>query len=237
MDGLNNLDVAIIIMVGLSALLALSRGLLREILSIIGWALSALLVVYLLPFVRPFANAYISNPTAADIAASIVILIVFIVVWVIFSCFITHKIRGTKLSSVDRGLGFMFGALRAVLLVVLAYIFINWLIPKENQIDLLTESKCLTLVSGVADDVESLIPEKMMTELKDKAKVQSLKAMEEAEKKKEEKTQDLFDKLTQPQTKKIEEEIKGDIESSVEEFEGYSEGQRDDINRLLEAVE
>ena len=106
MDSFNNLDIGIMILVALSALIALSRGLFREILSIIGWFLSAAVVVYLLPFVRPFFNAYVSNPVAADVAASVVILIIFIILWVVFSCFITHKIRGSKLSSVDRALGF-----------------------------------------------------------------------------------------------------------------------------------
>ena len=35
---LNNLDIIILIILGLSALIALSRGLIKEVLSIIGWA-------------------------------------------------------------------------------------------------------------------------------------------------------------------------------------------------------
>ena len=34
---LNNLDIIILIILGLSALIALSRGLIKEVLSIIGW--------------------------------------------------------------------------------------------------------------------------------------------------------------------------------------------------------
>ncbi len=237
MEDFNNLDIAIMIIVALSAVIALSRGLFREILSIIGWFLSAVVVVFLLPFVRPFANAYISNPTAADIAASIVILIVFVVIWVIFSCFVTHKIRGTKLGIWDRGLGFIFGAVRAILLVVLAYIFINWLIPKDNQVDLIAKSKCLNMVAPIAASVEGLIPEEMMKDLKERAKVQSVKSMEQ--KKKEEAVKSLFEQLSQPKTEADQkmEEVEEDLEEVVEEFEGYKEGQRDDLNRLIDATE
>ena len=50
MTDINNLDVVILILVGISGLIALSRGLIKEVLSIIGWVLSALAVVWLLPF-------------------------------------------------------------------------------------------------------------------------------------------------------------------------------------------
>ena len=39
---LNNLDIIILIILGLSALIALSRGLIKEVLSIIGWVLAPL---------------------------------------------------------------------------------------------------------------------------------------------------------------------------------------------------
>ena len=38
---LNNLDIIILIILGLSALIALSRGLIKEVLSIIGWVLGS----------------------------------------------------------------------------------------------------------------------------------------------------------------------------------------------------
>ena len=46
---LNNLDIIILIILGLSALIALSRGLIKEVLSIIGWVLGSAAVIYLLP--------------------------------------------------------------------------------------------------------------------------------------------------------------------------------------------
>lgn len=61
MQQLNNLDVIILIIVGIFRLIALSRGLIKEVLSIIGWVLSAASVIYLLPVLTPFATKYIES--------------------------------------------------------------------------------------------------------------------------------------------------------------------------------
>lgn len=39
MQQLNNMDIAILVIVGISALIALGRGLVKEVLSIVGWVL------------------------------------------------------------------------------------------------------------------------------------------------------------------------------------------------------
>ena len=70
---LNNVDVIILIIVGISALIALSRGLMKEVLSIIGWVLGCVAIIYLLPVLNPFTMKYIENGTVAGILTSIVI--------------------------------------------------------------------------------------------------------------------------------------------------------------------
>ena len=46
---LSTLDVIILVVVALSALIALARGLVKEVLSIVGWVLATLAIIYLLP--------------------------------------------------------------------------------------------------------------------------------------------------------------------------------------------
>ena len=116
---LNNLDVIILIVVGISALIALSRGLMKEVLSIIGWVLGCVAIIYLLPVLNPFTMKYIENGTVAGILTSIVILIVFLVIWILATGKIVSKIRSSKLSGLDRTLGLFFGIARAFLLIIL----------------------------------------------------------------------------------------------------------------------
>lgn len=54
---LNNLDIIILFVIGISALIALSRGLVKEVLSIIGWVLGTIAVnLYFAPCSLPFAK-------------------------------------------------------------------------------------------------------------------------------------------------------------------------------------
>ena len=141
MSQLNNLDVIILIVVAISALIALSRGLIKEVLSIVGWVLGCAAIIYLLPFLSPIAGVYIKSPTMAGIAASLFILIVFLIVWILLTGNLVGKVRNSKLGSIDRLLGLFFGILRAFLLVILVYILISWIQPKDKWSDTFKESK------------------------------------------------------------------------------------------------
>ena len=99
---LNNLDIIILIILGLSALIALSRGLIKEVLSIIGWVLGSAAVIYLLPVFTPITKEYIANGMIAGVVTSIFILILFMVIWILLTGNIVGKVRSSKLSSVDR---------------------------------------------------------------------------------------------------------------------------------------
>ena len=110
---LNNLDIIILIILGLSALIALSRGLIKEVLSIIGWVLGSAAVIYLLPVFTPITKEYIANGMIAGVVTSIFILILFMVIWILLTGNIVGKVRSSKLSSVDRVLGLFFGIMRA----------------------------------------------------------------------------------------------------------------------------
>ena len=82
MQQLNNMDIAILVIVGISALIALGRGLVKEVLSIVGWVLAGAAVIYLLPVLNPFTLKYIESGWMAGIATAAFILIVFMIVWI-----------------------------------------------------------------------------------------------------------------------------------------------------------
>ena len=58
---LNNLDIIILFVIGISALIALSRGLVKEVLSIIGWVLGTIAVIYIFVFPQLFLQFYYSQ--------------------------------------------------------------------------------------------------------------------------------------------------------------------------------
>ncbi len=233
MHNLNNLDIIILFIVGISALIALSRGLVKEVLSIIGWILGTVSVIYLLPIVIPFAKNYIDNGYIAGAVSSICILVLFFIVWIYTTSGIVGKIRTSKLNGMDRLLGLFFGIARAFLLIILFYILMGWVVPQENQSEIFKKSKYFNLAGSFAEPLEKLIPEETMKLIKDKA----LLTQEDNEKEQNAKSEAdiLFEKLSQPRIKKTIKET--DEENSNETTKGYKESERDNLDRLIENME
>lgn len=239
---LNNLDIIILIVVAVSTLIAWSRGLVKEVLSIIGWVLATVAVIYLLPVVTPFANKYIETGWLAGVIAALIILILFLVCWILFTSNLVSKIRSSKLSSLDRTLGLFFGVARAALLVILFYILISWIIPVEKQSDVLTQSKYFQLAGKFAAPIEELIPEDTLKIIREKT--QAAAADEETEEEEEKNASgkpaasakdadDLFERLAQPKIKKAKKEA---VVKIKENFEGYKDSDRGNLDRLIETT-
>ena len=72
---LNNLDVIILVVITVSALIALNRGLIKEVLSIVGWFLSTAAIIYLLPICLPFAKKFVASGLFAGIIAGVIFAI------------------------------------------------------------------------------------------------------------------------------------------------------------------
>lgn len=237
MHGLNNLDIIILIVVAISALIALSRGLVKEVLSIIGWVLATMAIIYLLPLVMPFAKNYIANGFIASAVSSLCILILFFIVWIYSTSGVVSKIRSSKLNGMDRALGLFFGIVRACLLVVLFYILVSWMIPVEKQSEVLTQSKYFQLAGKFAQPLEEMIPEETMKLIKAKTKVAAVEDEEEtATEETSSEADELFEKLAQPKIKKILKD-KNNLKAIEEGFEGYHASERNNLDRLIENVE
>ena len=234
MQNLNNLDVIILIVVAISALIALSRGLVKEVLSIIGWILATMAVIYILPVVMPFAKEYISNGYVAGVVSSLFILILFFILWIYATAGVVSKIRTSKLNGMDRMLGLFFGIARAFLLVVLFYILVSWMIPADRQSETLTKSKYFQLAGKLPPPPQEMIPEETIKLIKEKTKNSDEQKTEE-EKDEESGVDALFEKLAQPKVKK---EVKEKNKQVIKEnFGGYKESERDNLDRLIENMD
>ena len=235
---MNNLDVIILIVVAISALIALNRGLVKEVLSIVGWVLATMAIIYLLPVCLPFTKKFVASGILAGILTALMIFVLFFVIWIYSTSQVIGKIRTSKLNGLDRLLGLFFGVMRAFLLVVLFNIMVSWIIPEDKQAAVLTESKYYQLAGSFAKPLEEMIPQETLDLIKEKTK--SLSAEEDEETEKDEKTAEkdeaveLFEKLAQPRIKKA---VKDKSKQLKEEITGYHQSERSDLDRLIESVE
>jgi membrane protein required for colicin V production len=86
---------------------------------------------------------------------------VFVIVLVIVSL-ITMKLADfiidSRVGALDRALGFMFGAARGVLLLVVAMLFFNWLVA-ENQPDWVAGAKSKPWLENLGAKLIAAMPE------------------------------------------------------------------------------
>ena len=109
---INPTDIAVIVILLLSALLAFARGLVREVLSVGAWVGAAFATLYLFPHVLPMVQQVVAKELVAKAVAGVGIFVVSLVLLSIISHQLSKGVRGSALSAVDRSLGFVFGIAR-----------------------------------------------------------------------------------------------------------------------------
>jgi membrane protein required for colicin V production len=168
MEQLNNLDVVFLIIVGISALVGIARGMTKEILSILGWVLAAVAIFYLVPIVNPIIEQYIASKMLASIVSGLAVLIVFCIFWILTADRLGSVVRASRLSALDRVLGFVFGAARGVLIVILVALMITTIIPEQSKEGMFKDSKYFKLASDSAEPVKNMIPDNWVESFKAK---------------------------------------------------------------------
>lgn len=132
------LDLALVALGCISGLLAMYRGLGRELLSIVSWIVGVGAGGYMYLYKQAFANEMtqtlsLPSPKIAQIGVAVLVgLIVLIVVHLITSR-ISDSILDSRVGVIDRTLGFAFGVARAFLIVLIPYMFYQHFSPKETD--------------------------------------------------------------------------------------------------------
>jgi membrane protein required for colicin V production len=129
MDGFTVVDAGVAVIVLMSAILAYSRGLVREVFAILGWVAAAALAFVFAhqaePLIKqiPVLDKFLGSSCELSIIASYAAVFAgaLIVVSIITPLF-ASVVQGSALSGVDRGLGFLFGVARGVLLIAVAFV-------------------------------------------------------------------------------------------------------------------
>ena len=119
---MNYFDYILITIVGLSMVLSIWRGFVREIISLIGLVLAFFIAGRMSGDVGSLLNGWIENKTIADIAGFVLIFVFIMVVVGLVGALIRKLVHMADLTATDRTLGVFFGAARGVLLIGVAFL-------------------------------------------------------------------------------------------------------------------
>jgi membrane protein required for colicin V production len=152
-------DGIVIAVVLFSAILAMVRGFSREILSIASWAGSVAAAYYLFPILLPYARNYTDDDKIAIAGSAGVVFLISLVVISFITSRIADFIIDSRIGALDRTLGFLFGAARGILLLVVAVAFWNWLVDVKTQPQWVTQAKSKPFLDGLVGKLEAVLPD------------------------------------------------------------------------------
>lgn len=164
------LDALLLCIALISGMLAMYRGLTREVLSILSWALAAVAGVVFILYYRDIANEIaVSLGLDEKIALGLSALAIFALVLIIAHFLITKfsdTVLESRVGALDRSLGFVFGLARGFILVVILYFFGTFLEQDEEKHPYwVTQSQSLPYIKDTSNYIVSVMkrvmPEKI----------------------------------------------------------------------------
>jgi membrane protein required for colicin V production len=168
MDGFTIIDGIVAAVIILSALLAYSRGVVREALAILGWIAAAILAFVFAPQVQPLVKEipilgdFISDSCELSvIAAFAAVFALALVLASLFTPLFSSLVQRSVLGGLDQGFGFLFGVLRGILLVAIAF-FVYETVLTSQQIPMVDDSRSAQVFTKMTGKIQDGDPEQAL---------------------------------------------------------------------------
>ena len=117
----NIIDILILIIILTSCIVATSRGLIKQTFSIISWVVSLFVAFNLFDKFKLELINYISQKIIIDVIAFSFPFLTTLLISHLISKWLSPKFNFSELLFLDKVFGFLFGALRGTLIVILLY--------------------------------------------------------------------------------------------------------------------
>lgn len=164
MEGFTIVDAIVAVVIILSAILAYSRGFVREGLAIVGWIAAAVVAYMFAPAARPliaqlpFLNKFLGDSCElATIGGFAAVFALALVVFSVITPLFSSVIQRSALGGLDQGLGFLFGVARGVILVAVAFVLYDRVVT-ENTLPIVDESRSARIFAGLSEKLEAQVP-------------------------------------------------------------------------------
>lgn len=114
-------DIAVLVLVGLGAIMGFMRGFVQECLSLLAWAAAVAAVHLLHPALSKVLEPYVHTTSGAWVLAFAILVIVPYAALRLMAHQLGRASRSSMIGPIDRMLGFGFGAVKGTLIVVLLF--------------------------------------------------------------------------------------------------------------------
>lgn len=212
-----HLDLVVLALTLLSIAIGFMRGFVNEVFTIVGWIAAAVATVILLPHLRGIAQSFFDSKIVADIVTAAVIFLGTLGAVTVISYSISDYLKKTRLSALDRTLGVMFGAARALIVFALAFIVIAWIWEPDNRPEFIADAKTRPIIEIVAEAILPIIP-----------------GTEDIELKAEKSAKDALDAVMRPEDQ---EKVLETVKDVTDKASAYTDEQREKLNDVFEQAQ
>lgn len=165
MEDFTIVDGVVALVIVISALLAYSRGFVREAMAIAGWIAAAVLAFIFAPQAEPLmAEIPVVGEFLADscelalIAGFFAVLAIALIVVSFFTPLFSSLVQRSALGGIDQGAGFFFGVLRGILLVAIAFFLYN-VVMTGQSFAMVDDSRSAVVFERLIGQIEDRNPE------------------------------------------------------------------------------
>jgi membrane protein required for colicin V production len=164
MEGFTAVDAVVAGVIVLSSILAYSRGFVREAMAIVGWIGAAVLAYIFAPAAQPLikelpvVGEFLGDSCELSIvAAALGVFAIGLIIAALFTPLFSSVIQRSALGGIDQGLGFLFGALRGVILVAVALIVYDRALGGQ-RIAMVDESRTQRVFASFQENLDAAVP-------------------------------------------------------------------------------
>ena len=130
---MNWIDWAIIAVLGLSTLLSLKRGFVKEALSLLAWVAAFLVSTALSARLSTQLADLIANDSLRYVSAYVLLFAATLMLGSLLNMLLAQLIKVTGLSGLDRLLGTVFGFARGLVVVLVLLFILRAVLPVDEQ--------------------------------------------------------------------------------------------------------
>lgn len=151
------LDIGLLVVMLISGILAMVRGFMREILSIASWLIAAGVTLYGYARVEAYVREYVTNDLLAKGIAIGGLFLLTLLIVSLFTVKISDLVLDSRVGALDRSLGFIFGLARGLVIMVVAFLFFQWLVPAKSQPEWVMNARSRVVLVGVGNWLYSFV--------------------------------------------------------------------------------
>ncbi|NJM84474.1 MAG: CvpA family protein [Tabrizicola sp.] len=164
MENLTAVDGGAALIVLISAVLAYSRGLVRELLAILGWIGAAVVAYIFTPSAQPIVKEipvigdFLTESCELSVVAAFAgVFAIALIIAAIFTPLFSSAVQRSALGGIDQALGFLFGALRGIVLIAVAFIVYDRVLANQ-AIAMVDDSRTAKVFANFQQNIDQYVP-------------------------------------------------------------------------------